>query len=170
MSTKNYELEQPPERETQAIQPAKHQPEPVIEPAPEISDELKRLSSQSDEPENEEENEPVKPKKSEVESCKSSAMGTLMVISSIADLFKIELGIDENAAAEWSEGVAPVMVKYDLIPSVNGSKWSAEIEALKATIALGFGMYMAYRASKEKQINEPPKKEKAKAEVVTDGD
>ncbi|WP_345869675.1 hypothetical protein [Shewanella algae] len=74
-------------------------------------------------------------------------------------------GLTEQSLGKWSEGVAPVLVKYGLtdIDAMMG-KYGAEIQAAIATFALGAGCYAAHKQYQR----EDEEKAKAKAEKETE--
>jgi hypothetical protein len=97
-------------------------------------------------------------KKSDIELSREAAAGSLLIVKNTLVVFGIDIGLTDEQAQEWAAGVAPCMAKYNLIPSMGGEKWKAEMAAIKATAALGFGMFLASKAKKAEPEPEPKKK------------
>lgn len=151
---------------------AEKEPEPTI--SKELEDIVLDSSDWSDETPPSEPKSP-KAKKSDseaeaekLESAKRSAMGSVLTVATIMQAFGKEPHVNQDAAEEWAEGVAPAMVKYNLVPTIGKEwKWAAEYEAAKATAVLVAGIFFAVKASKEQPTaaQEPEKP----AEAVTGG-
>lgn len=87
----------------------------------------------------------VETKAERLDKAENAVIGVAFTVGQVAGHFGLDLGITEESATALAKGVAPCMVKYDLLPSANGGKYKEEIKALSAIFVFGVGVATAVR-------------------------